>query len=487
MHKNIFIFLLSILLLIACDDLTLPSTNPSQPNPPVISNPLPASCPVGTVDYEPEGFNNYNSAVHSSIPMLKVTLSGTNARCNDGSPAVMFIRPANANYSPSGKPQEPLKASDKWVIYTQGGGSCSSAEDCLIRWCDAPGAASFESAGKMSSLGTEDAIVMNTGIFNRDSANSFSDYNHVYLFYCSSDSWIGSETQQGLVANFSSSSVTYDIEFNGEAIINSAFATLRNGPTAPDASAAEAYYDTPLPDLDEASEILLTGESAGGVGLRHHLDRLANELKQANPKVSVYGVIDASFSPVLYGANIDWSNAPYSDYNDYILNNRTPVVNDFWGVDLTALDRSCVNNANPSHSQNPDVCADPSYLLEHEITTDYFLRMDMNDPLPVPLYASPNLNPEFWGLLPNQVDYLTTLSNQLVNLPDQTPANRAGIYAPNCGNHIALIQNRFFANTITSPLEISFHDALRAWIEGKDLVVVSDRFDGINMRDAGCP
>ena len=82
------------------------------------------------------------------IPLLRRTIDlgvYPDARCNDGSAAVMYIRPANAAYG--GNPI--VNVSRKWVIFLDGGGGCRDADECLLtRWCSGGGAV-FDRAGKM--------------------------------------------------------------------------------------------------------------------------------------------------------------------------------------------------------------------------------------------------------------------------------------------------------------------------------------------------
>jgi hypothetical protein len=241
----------------------------------ICTNPVVANPPFGGAANYGWGYTEWGPG-DPGRPMLRHTLTGVNARCNDGSPAVMYLRPA-----PAGSPNM-----DKWVIHFEGGGSCRDGDECLERWCGI-GAHSFDQAAKMSSLGAPEGIVEQGGILNETAGGPFADYNQVLLAYCSSDSWIGSAAVgEPVNPNVTPRAAPYDIEFQGEKIVADVIATLRGGPTYADWVAAERYRNlptpgygvTPMPNLDLATRVILSGDSAGGQGARHHADRITGEL-----------------------------------------------------------------------------------------------------------------------------------------------------------------------------------------------------------------
>ena len=273
----------------------------------VSAQPLTAAlCPAGSPFNMSTTFYPLFFPGMAGIPLLRRTIDTSaagypNARCNNDSPAVMYIRHANAAYG--GNPI--VNASSKWVIFLDGGGGCQDADSCLLeRWCGGGGQV-FDRAGKMSSLGAAQAISSPGGIFNlvppAPFVNHFADYNHVLVHYCSSDNWIGSADKTGIVTT---TGVAYDIKFQGEAIVNAVFGTLQAGATGADLGPAANFYATALPDLRDASEIILAGESAGGGGLRHHLNRLREDVilpMATNPNVAVRGLIDAGAPATFHG------------------------------------------------------------------------------------------------------------------------------------------------------------------------------------------
>jgi hypothetical protein len=364
--------------------------------------------------------------------------------------------------------------SNKWIIFLDGGASCRDAESCAIeRWCGYGGQV-FDRAGKMTS-GLAFAAIKGHGIFELappgGNVNQFAGYNHVLVNYCSSDNWIGSTKHTSLSTSYGAS---FDIEFRGQDIVNAVIATLLAGPTSPDPGPAAAFYATPLPSLQAATHVLLGGESAGGGGMRHHLDRLATYLQPpvTGQAVQVRGVIDAGATPHLGLPTIDWSDS-YSpgDYADYLKKEVAPTVRTFWGASDQALDQSCLDPAwaaaHALDGGHPQVCYDTTYTLLHHITTPVFLREDINDPLGKQKYADWSLYPSTDGYWSDLFAQLTDFASYPGGAPTETPTAAPGVYAPNCGRHVAIqTDNGFYAHTVNGAAPLSFHDLLWNWVNG---------------------
>lgn len=406
----------------------------------------------GSANYAPLGLPAWQPG-DPGRPMLRRTLTGVNSRCNDGSPAVMYLRPAPVGGQ-----------SDKWVIQFEGGGGCRGEQSCFERWCGLTGQI-FDRAGKMSSLGAAGAITEQGGL-TTERQGDFADYNHVVVHYCSSDNWIGSAPVGTPLDPASGLPLTYDIEFQGEHIVADVIDTLRAGLTFADPEPAEAHYNIPMPDLDTARRVILSGDSAGGGGLRHHLDRIAEELllNSVNPAgVQVVGVVDAGFAPSMYAPAIVWAPAnplvPYTSYVDMLTHEHQPVTRGLWGVDDSALDQSCLVLA-PTPSL---YCLDTNWTLKHHITTPFFLHQDLADPVAADRYIQ-------WGIFASSEDYAQATANQLWNLLNPGLEARTvspGVLGLHCRNHIASRESRkFFSWSTTTGAAQPFHDLLSSWING---------------------
>ena len=156
------------------------------------------------------------------------------ARCLDGSPAAYYFRPAS-------KPE----SMDKWVLFIQGGGWCYEEQDCLSRSATALG--SSAAMPKTLSLG---------GILSEDpNVNSdFHSWNHVVFGYCDGASFSGAADEPIVVNN---TKVYFRGLYNLKAIMQD---LLDNH------------------GLNKATQVLLSGDSAGGLATFIHADQIGEML-----------------------------------------------------------------------------------------------------------------------------------------------------------------------------------------------------------------
>jgi len=152
------------------------------------------------------------------------------AVCRDGSPTGFGIRVA-------------AKASDKLMIYLEGGGACFNGTTCAIN----PG-----SAGE-AAFDAWKGTVGAGGIFSSENPdNPVSDWNMVYVPYCSGDIHAGNAAGVDIEGLLSPK----DQQFVGYANIY-------------------LYLKRIIPTFPSLSKVLLTGVSAGGFGAAYNYDRVA--------------------------------------------------------------------------------------------------------------------------------------------------------------------------------------------------------------------
>ena len=99
----------------------------------------------------------------------------------------------------------------------------------------------------------------------------FADANHVYVPYCSSDSWSG--TQKG-----SNEFGQQSYSFMGSYIVREVIKEL-------------ADYN----QLLFGEELYLSGSSAGGTGVLVNVDAIASILSDSKSKIHVRGIIDSGW------------------------------------------------------------------------------------------------------------------------------------------------------------------------------------------------
>ena len=151
------------------------------------------------------------------------------ALCNDGTPAGYIFRHGSGH------------GVRRWIVELQGGGECEDNATCATRAKNL-----ISTAGLISGVspgGTLDGILSADPAVNPD----FYDANAVRVLYCSSDFWTGDKAPSRQPFRRANAAETW--YFQGRAIARAVMEELgRKG-------------------LGNADEVLLTGDSAGGVGI----------------------------------------------------------------------------------------------------------------------------------------------------------------------------------------------------------------------------
>eukprot|EP00055_Hartaetosiga_balthica_P018220 m.130795 g.130795 ORF g.130795 m.130795 type:complete len:444 (+) comp9473_c0_seq5:3561-4892(+) len=171
------------------------------------------------------------------------------AVCLDGTPAGFYFAPAN----------DPA-ANTRWQIYFEGGGWCYDEMDCWGR--SKTNLGSSNNWGNKSEMG---------GLMDSDcTANpSFCTWNRVELAYCDGNSFSGNRDDP--------ISVNGDkIFFRGRRIIDAVIQTLMGL------------------GLSNASEVMLTGCSAGGLATYLHADYVHGVLQSKIPSLQVFKALSIS-------------------------------------------------------------------------------------------------------------------------------------------------------------------------------------------------
>lgn len=393
----------------------------------------------------------------------RVTLDAAGAVCNDGSPAVFYVRAAT-----------PGAPDDRWVFYLQGGGGCSSYESCLERWCSL--GTSYD-ASKMSSAFTPQSIA-GTGIFLRTSdsgtpENRFADANQVYLYYCSSDSWSG-RNSGAVLEHPEDPEQRFSIHFQGHTILAAVLASLRDGGLTSDDGAET------MPALGEATLVLFTGFSAGASGVQRNGDWFASQFDSERTQVAL--VLSAAFQP-------RWELHPDPARGAELLAASDLLHQVAWSTTQSPavwdsfVDESCL--ASLAGTGEEWRCADNAFVAHNFITTPYFVRMDLFDG-----NARRNVSESIGA---SDEDFLLAMRETLLALPEMRATavegasmRRApGSLGPLCGAHVSLTNNTpFFVVTTADQAgrPRNYNDALAAWLGGQEVLVVDDP----EMRTSEC-
>jgi hypothetical protein len=392
------------------------------------------------------------------------------AVCNDGTPAVFY-------YGPYSKPED----RDKWIIFLQGGGSCVDGQSCGERWCSIDTNYGYD---KMSTSSSK-AQIRGVGFLNPGAENRFGSWNRVLIYYCSSDTWVGTSTR---VVTASQGNVTreFEIHFKGLRIVDAVLDTLRN--SAPGARRRIARHDaedaetSPWPDLDNATAVMFAGSSAGGEGARQNLDRVAAKLRNTNPNVVVRGVIDAIYGT--QSATRDFTKSTYCA-NDPArgCSYETFTKSSHEAIDVDLRDARLEDSCLTWHALNAPgttwQCADGEHVLWHHVTTPFFLRQDLLDEQIGGSYVDAGFG--------TPSDYARTVESEFRNppIPEEPHGATPGFFAPQCTDHESFTSNeRVFDTKLAGT---SWHDAVWNWWTGAQPQQLIRPYTGTPTRAPECP
>lgn len=403
------------------------------------------------------------------------------AVCNDGTPPVIYYRPyrgeANRN---------------KWVISLRGGGGCGSAAGCAARWCSCSNLTRCPFASETTNFNLNNMSgggrrgMEGGGVVSRNVAsNPLADANHVQLIYCSSDGWRGAARAVPMSTThpITGQPVTYTLHFMGTRVLDANLAILRQD-GVPALSYTLDGAPRAMPDLDEADDVVLVGDSAGGAGVINNLDFVAALLRARHVGCdgggacppSVVGVIDAVTGPDLSrldfsaSAGVDAGIDSYEAYASFL--GRAAAVSNGRG------DESCAQH----HAGDAGVCADSTHVVRHHLTTPFFVRMALLDVLVSHNYfemgvADPVLGPFGYTDAGVPLTFARVLQPELAGFPallttaeERASMTRApGVFAPACAVHDTIHQDsEVFGVSITPDggATYRFFDVFGAWRDG---------------------
>lgn len=450
-----------------------------------------------------------------------------NAVCSDGTPGAFYVRPGLG------------EDTNRWVIHLQGGGRCEDHETCKERWCGQQG---IYSAAKMSSDwdgdGSTDLLESATGRGmplipdpsdpNHPSFNEFATWTHVFVYYCSSDSWLGRATDVSFTSEDGSD--TFEMATRGHTILAIMRKLLRRK-----GSLGTSWIPTPLqpgncdpidegvesdlcmPDLDAAEEILFSGTSAGALGAIENADWFLSLFPNAKTGLVLDGNItipDAILDAHQISATeYDNPGNPGSATTNHGLHSgfRETLFGDKWEsgeyYDKTNafVDETCADYQGDTFDRW-DLCTHIAPLLEGYavgpvgfvplIETDTFVRFDLEDEVVSRNFTNhPSLKTGislFNGLEgrdTNLDDFVALTRETLIGFYDNADPV-SGVFAPRCSTHVGLEENGFFDNLTKDVFEFggvwfpvllsesNAHDAIRDWFNPGGSIVPKRRIDG---------
>ena len=197
------------------------------------------------------GHANADGNSTANLVLLSEYVGSTGARCLDGSPGAYYVRKGVGD------------GANKWYIHHQGGGWCETYEDCHNR--------SFTGLG--TSTGYPKSMSLINGYMDPTPAVNpmMYNWNIAYVQYCDGGSYSGNNDTTATVQG-------RQLFFRGKRI-------------------REAVYDSlsKIHGLGEATDVVISGCSAGGLAAYLHVDLWCDALKRDAPGVKCVGMPDSGF------------------------------------------------------------------------------------------------------------------------------------------------------------------------------------------------
>lgn len=412
-------------------------TSEPTPTPPPALTPSPAPETPLFSDVL-ECTDSPNSFVSSGGEFSKVTLQSDAAICNDGSSAVIYVRPADTD-----------EGSGNWNLHFQGGASCSGA-DCAPRWCDL--------SGRMSSLSTPQSTDFG-GFLGRDSSNLRADANQVFFYYCSSDNYTGQNADAVIPAT--DDTPEFRIHFQGHNIVEHTMDILQTGVTSDDQTVS-------LPPLGGEGMVTISGTSAGCVGVLHNADRIAERVKPLGHETQV--ICDGSFGP-------DIAFLPEDERTNALISFAEQVSQERDTNWLPRRDDSCTN----LQTEQPWRCDFASYVMANHVSdSPSFIRMDLGDP---------TISSGYTGVGFSMQEFAQFTRLGLLDMATGDGMEQAvrpiSVFGLACGTHVGLLGgDQYYRTTIAVVNDsITLNQAIGAWSNGQDV----DAIDTVPPTLTICP
>merc|ERR1711892_119946 len=342
------------------------------------------------------------------------------AMCNDGTQANYYHQPGDSH--------------GKIYISLQGGGTCDSVENCDQRCANTD----------LCTAQTDQQVEMEQP-YGGQMNDPFHDYWHVQVHYCSSDTWSGTRE---------AADVTGGYHFYGKHIFEAVVQDL-----------ASNY------DLLEATNIVLTGGSAGAQGVVFRCDDFADWVLAQNPSIDVRCMPNAPefFPPEVHTEGCYTRDPGYENY-----------LTEFWG---RVEDKSCLEFAQQNGVGNVGELCGLTANFAKFITTPLMILSSHED----------SAFSHIFGCEPHpgtpehdefRVEWMTAHSQLVLDLMAEYP--EIAFFAPNCRIHgIGMNQGITVREDETGEL-VDLSTFITQWMSGDGTMSLHAN-DDVLTENTSCP
>ena len=323
-----------------------------------------------------------------SVGAENVTLSllqdAASTSCLDGTPGGYYYQPSAASHT-----------SKKWVIYLNGGGECDNEKGCLQQAETALGSSKYfpqQSEAKGWFAGSDDCNVNPL----------FCEWNHVFNPYCSQDLHSG----QGGAA--------WGLKFNGHNIVSAIFDEMdKQG------------------DMQNADEIIVSGASAGGLGVWMNVDYVAK--RYPNAKVTGLSVAGFYYPAVFYDgpdARTYYNDSTMADFRLQGLPGMYALYNAY--VDTDCADAYNGNESTTAAAPAPCMMANFS---QPYVSSPVFVVQSLSDEVVLQYHDLMPDVPAQPRMLPQEKSFMLQWSQNMTSALTAPSRNIAGVFAAACWVH----------------------------------------------------
>ena len=308
------------------------------------------------------------------------------AKCLDGSQAGYYYQPSSVS-----------KDNKKWVIYLNGGGECDNEHGCIEQTHTALGSSKYFKEYSDASgwfAGSDDCEVNPL----------FCGWNHVFNPYCSQD------LHSGQMAT--PSAYTWGLQFSGHHVIRGIL----------DAMDEQG-------GLTDADEIIVSGASAGGLGVWMNVDYIAQ--RYPNAKVTGLSIAGFYFYATFYtgpGARTWDKNGTMADFRK----EAWPRTFDLYSAHVNKKCEAYYNEQGPGYNGGPCMQANQSFPF---VQSPVFVVQSLSDEVVLQFHDMvPDITKQS-TLEPELVDFMKMWSHNMTEALLARDRQVAGIFAAACWLH----------------------------------------------------
>lgn len=336
------------------------------------------------------------------------------ARCNDGTQPIYYLKKgfgAGAN---------------RWIIWLEGGGGCGSDDPNSPIWCGLRKNTPLSTSnGFPNVIGDMQGLLTKSDVYNPD----FYSYNQISVHYCSSDFWGGIGEQKVIDQR-----TQEKMWFSGRKIIEALILDLK-----------EKH------NFSSASNVILSGSSAGGAGIVINAD----EIKKSLPQADIVTLVDAvNILPFYqyYRASIP------EDQIEYIF--QPEIFKTAYFFLPMKANTNCLNAQpkcpiNARCARSDYMCFYPSVAARH-IKTPTFIASDQLDNMILDMYGfnfCTERNPSEYSAWFNAFTDETIKAAQTVS----------GYFLPRTGDHGLAPTHHWTTPVVENGTNVRLKDVFGAW------------------------